>query len=48
MKKLLTLLLLLSLLAIPLVYAEEEEECGITNLATCIPQKIYYPFVEFV
>ncbi len=33
------ILLLLTLLLIPLVYAEEE--CGITNLASCIPQKLF-------
>jgi len=37
------ILLLLLLLAIPLAYAEEgeEEKCGITNLATRIPEKFY-------
>jgi hypothetical protein len=36
------IVLLLTLLVLPLSYAQEEEEkCGITNLATCIPQKIY-------
>jgi len=40
MKKLISFLLILFL--IPLVYAEEEEEkCGLTNLAVCIPQKFY-------
>lgn len=37
------ILFLLILLVIPLVYSEEgeEEKCGITNLASCIPQKLY-------
>jgi len=36
------ILLLLTLLVLPLAYAEEEEEkCGLTNLAACIPQKFY-------
>jgi len=35
------ILLLLFLLVIPLSYAQEEEKCGISNLATCIPEKIY-------
>jgi hypothetical protein len=34
------ILLLLTLLAIPIAYAEEEK-CGLTNLAVCIPQKLY-------
>ena len=38
-KKLMTLLLL-TLLVVPLAYAEEEK-CGLTNLAVCIPQKFY-------
>ena len=41
MKKL--ILLLTILLLVPIVHAEEEK-CGLTNLATCIPQK----FFEFV
>ena len=36
------ILLLLFLLVIPLANAQEEEEkCGLTNLAICIPQKLY-------
>lgn len=33
--------LLFPLLTIPLVHAAEEESCGLTNLATCIPQKFF-------
>jgi len=33
-------LLLITLLLIPIIHAEEER-CGITNLATCIPEKIF-------
>ena len=40
-KLLLLVILILTLLVMPLVYAQEEENCGITNLATCIPQKIF-------
>jgi len=39
MKKLLSLSIILLLL--PIVYAQEEEKCGLTNLASCIPQKMY-------
>jgi hypothetical protein len=35
---------LLLILLVPVVFAAGEDECGITNLASCIPQKIY----EFV
>lgn len=34
-------LLLLFLLVIPLSYAQEEEKCGLTNLAICLPEKMY-------
>lgn len=34
------ILLLLTFLVIPLTYAEEEK-CGLTNLAVCIPEKLY-------
>ena len=35
------ILLLLTLLLIPLSFAQEEEKCGITNIASCISQKFY-------
>ena len=46
MKKLIALTLLL-LLVVPAAVAAEEEEkkCGLTNLASCIPQKIYDFFI---
>jgi len=38
----LVLLFLVLVLVIPLSYAQtEEEKCGLTNLAVCIPQKLY-------
>ena len=42
-KRQLTYIIVLFLLAIPLSYAAEEEQqsCGLTNLASCIPEKIY-------
>ncbi len=39
------LIWLLGLIAIPSVYAEE---CGLTNLASCIPQKIYEFFIDLL
>ncbi len=39
--KKLFLTLLILLLAIPLSYAQEEDKCGLTNLASCIPEKFY-------
>jgi len=42
MTKLKPLVLIVFLLVIPLSYAQEQEEkCGLTNLAVCIPQKLY-------
>jgi len=35
------------LLTIPVVYAEEEE-CGLLNLATCIPEKMYDFFLNII
>lgn len=40
------LIWLLGLLVIPSAYAEEE--CGLTNLASCIPQKIYDFFIDLL
>ena len=40
------ILLFLSILFIPVVYAEEE--CGLLNLASCIPQKIYDFFLNLI
>ncbi len=37
----LNLLFILLILVLPFVAAEEQEKCGITNLASCIPEKIY-------
>ena len=44
MKKVIVILLLL--LLIPSVYAEEE--CGLLNLASCIPQKLYDFFINIL
>lgn len=48
-----TLVLVLLLLVVPLVMAadepqEDEKKCGITNLASCIPEKIYEFFIYLV
>jgi len=39
------LIWLIGILAIPSVYAEE---CGLTNLASCIPEKIYEFFIDLL
>ncbi len=37
------------LLVIPLSFAQEEEEsCGLTNLATCIPQKLFQYILDLI
>ena len=39
MKKIISILIFL--LFLPAAYAQEEESCGLTNLASCIPQKFF-------
>ncbi|MBW2981752.1 hypothetical protein KY343_02620 [Candidatus Woesearchaeota archaeon] len=48
MKKILTIILLFLILFPTVIAAEEEEEptkCGLTNLASCIPEKLYEYFI---
>jgi hypothetical protein len=40
-KKIIIPILLLLIIFTPTVLAQEDESCGITNLATCIPEKLY-------
>jgi len=47
MKRIISLLFLL-LFLIPIVYAEEEEKCGLLNLASCLPQKMYDFFINLM
>jgi len=47
MKRLL-LLLLLVLVAVPIVHAEDDDSCGILNLATCLPEKAMQYLIEII
>ncbi|MBI2657617.1 hypothetical protein HYX08_02890 [Candidatus Woesearchaeota archaeon] len=40
-------LVIILLLLVPVVYAEEES-CGLTNLATCIPQKLFQYILDLI